>query len=385
LTLISLACDWLACALAAAGIIYTVVSGLFIRRFFAPGRTPPAAPAFGVQEGATILKPLHGAEPSLRRNLESFVLQNDAGPLQVVLGLHSARDPALGIAQSVQRDHPDRAVLIETDARLHGQNRKISNVINMMPAASHPIVILSDSDIGAKPDYLRQIRAALAQPSVGVVSCPYYGEGRSGFWSDIAAMGLSYQFLPDVIAGVSLGMATPCMGSTIALRRETLGRIGGFEAFSDVLADDYAIGDAVRGLGLKSVVAPVLVVHGCTEKHFDETFSHELRWAKTVKGVDPLGHLGSVVTHPLPLALLAALFTDFHAPSLVLIAVAFAARVWLMSTVDRVIGRPLGRWWLMPMRDMLSFFVFVGSFFVRSVEWRGMKFHVSENGDLKPV
>jgi len=384
MTMLSVASAWLFSALAIAGIVYTAASGLYIRRFFSRAQAPQP-PSFGVQEGATILKPLHGAEPSLRRNLESFVLQDDTGPLEVVLGLHSAHDPALAIARSVQSDNPHRTVMIETDGRLHGQNRKISNVINMMPAANHPIVILSDSDIGARPDYLRQVRAALAQPQVGVVSCPYYGEGRSGFWSDIAAMGLSYQFLPDVITGVSLGMATPCMGSTIALRRETLSRIGGFETFRDVLADDYAIGEAVRSLGLKSVVAPVLVVHGCTEKRFDETFSHELRWAKTVKGVDPLGHLGSVVTHPLPLAFLAALLSDFSAPSLVVLAAAVLVRVWLMGTVDRVIGRALGRWWLLPMRDMLSFFVFVGSFFVRSVEWRGMKFHVSGNGDLKPV
>ena len=367
-----------------AGLVYTVASGFYIRRFFRD--TLLYRPSGAVDgDGASILKPLHGAEPGLRQHLESFLSLDKSGPTQVVFGVQSADDPALPIVETLRAEHGDEAVVILSNPRQHGQNRKISNVLNMMAVAEHPIIVLSDSDIGVRPDYLERVRAALSQPGVGVVTCPYYGEGRAGFWSGLAAMGLSYQFLPNVITGVSLRLAAPCMGSTIAIRRETLSRIGGFEAFQDVLADDYAIGRAVRRLGLKSVVAPILVSHGSVETQFSDVFAHELRWAKTVRGVDAAGHMGSVVTHPLPLAVLVVLFQDLSAASMALVLAAFIARVWLMSIVDRVIGRRLGPWWLLPIRDMLSFFVFVGSFFVRSVEWRGMKFHVSGDGDLKPV
>jgi ceramide glucosyltransferase len=373
---------WITFALALLAVVYTVVAGLFLQRFFGRGRR--SASGWAGEGGATILKPLHGAEPGLYEHLQGYFDQDQGAPLQIVFAARVSDDPALALAREIAQRRPGIETAFVANATLHGENRKISNVINGMSAARHPVVVLSDSDIGVCPDYLGRVRAALAAPGVGVVTCPYYGEARAGFWSQIAAMGLSYQFLPNVIAGVSLGAAKPCMGSTIALTRETLERIGGFEAFRDTLADDYAIGAAVRALGLRSVVAPVLVSHGCADGSFGEMFAHELRWAKTVKGVDPIGHLGSIFTHALPLALLSAMLLHASPPSLWLLAAAFLSRVWLMSTVDQAIRRPLGSWWLTPLRDIVSLLVFAGSFFVRSVEWRGAKFHVTGNGDLKP-
>ena len=387
------AIGWALAGLAGAGIGYTGVAGLLVQRFFHDAGRGPGEAASG--EGATVLKPLHRAEPGLDRRLEDVFVQADDDPFQIVFGSDRADDPALEIARALAETYPERAVLIAANPKIHGQNRKVSNIINMMNqletqaqwrvSQSDTIIVLSDSDIGVGPDYLRRIRQALAAPGVGVVTCPYFGAAEAGFWSGHVAMGISYQFLPSVVVGAMSGAAQPCMGSTIALRRTTLERIGGFDAFRDILADDYAIGAAVRDLGLTSVVAPVLVSHCCSEATFKGLMAHELRWARTVMGVQPAGYLGSIVTHPLPLALLATLSLGFSAASLSLVAAAFAARVWLMSRVDQAIGRRLGPWWLTPMRDMLSFVVFVGAFFVGSVAWRGVKYRVTTNGDLKPV
>lgn len=378
---------WGLTALAGVGVIYAVVAGLLVQRFFrsvAPGiKSRPV-------EGAAVLKPLHRVEPGLDRRLEDFFVQADAGPFQIVFGSDQADDPALAVARTLAEAYPERATLIGADSRIHGQNRKISNIINMMgrlkAAGQAPaVIVLSDSDIGVGPDYLRRVREALAAPGVGVVTCPYFGEPEAGFWSGLVAMGISYQFLPSVIVGVASGTARPCMGSTVALRRTTLERIGGFDTFRDILADDYAIGAAVRDLGLKSMVAPILVSHCCSEATFTALITHELRWARTVMGVQRAGYLGSIITHPLPLALLAALSLGFSPASLSLVGAAFAARVWLMSRVDRAIGRRLGPWWLTPLRDTLSLAVFVGAFFVGSVAWRGVKYRVTTNGNLEPV
>jgi ceramide glucosyltransferase len=383
LTILLVALGWLTAGLAVAGTCYTVMTGILIGRFFR-GDSPPSR-TVSLGQSVTILKPLHGAEPRLRQNLEGFFLQDGAAPAQIVFGVQASDDPALDVARTLELERASQDAVIVVDGTTRGQNQKISNIINMMTRSVHPVLVLSDSDIGVPKDYLRRVLAALNQPDVGVVTCPYYGVADVGFWSKVSAMGLSYQFLPNLIAGVSLGMAHPCMGSTIALRRETLDRIGGFDAFCDTLADDYAIGAAVRALGLKSVVAPVLVSHSCTEETFRALIAHELRWARTVKAVDPVGHLGSIVTHPLALALLAAAFFDFSTPALGLVLAAFAARLWLMGRVDRAIGRVLGSWWLSPLRDITSFLVFAGSFFISSVEWRGAKFHVTGDGGLRPV
>ncbi len=382
LSLALVALKWATFALAASGVFYTVGASLFLRRFF--GNSAEVAGSSAAAD-VTILKPLHGAEPSLIQNLQSFLSQHYAGRVQVILGVGSAGDSARPIAAALALESRTIKAEVCIDAREHGRNGKVSNLVNMMAQARHSVIVLSDSDIAVRPGYLASVEKALAAPGVGIVTCPYFGKGAAGFWSDIGAMAISYQFLPNVISGVTLGLAHPCMGSTVALRRETLDRIGGFQAFRNVLADDYAMGEAVRDLGLQSVVAPVLVSHDCVERTFSAMFAHELRWAKTVKGVDPAGHLGSIVTHALPLALLAGLFSDGFTAALFLMALALVARVWLMRTVDGVIGRRLGPWWLLPLRDMLSFVVFVASFFGRSVEWRGAKFHVTNDGDLEPV
>ena len=141
----------------------------------------------------------------------------------------------------------------------------------------------------------------------------------------------------------------------------------------------------MRKLGLKSVIVPVRVSYACSEATFKAVIAHELRWARTVMGIDPGGHLGSIITHPLPLAFAAAVLLEFSQASLIALAAALAARIWLMTRVDAAIGRRLSPWWLIPLRDTLSLLVFAASFFVRSVEWRGVRFQVTASGNHRPV
>ncbi|HEV7383424.1 MAG TPA: bacteriohopanetetrol glucosamine biosynthesis glycosyltransferase HpnI, partial [Phenylobacterium sp.] len=363
---------WTLMVLALAGAAYQLVAAWQIRALLVqPGARPPAtAPA------VTILKPLHGAEVGLDAALQSFLAQDYPGAVQIVFGVQDPADPAQLVVGSLRRAHPERDVALVVDPSPHGVNRKISNVINMMGRAKHGIIVLADSDIVVRPGYLREVVAALDAPGVGVVTCPYRGAAVGGIWSRLAAMGLTYQFLPSVAVGVGFGLAHPCMGSTIALRREVLDRIGGFEAFADLLADDYAIGAAVRAAGMRSLVAPVLVAHNSTEQSLAELARHELRWARTIRGVDPAGFFGSGVTHAVPLALLGIFLSGAAFISLAVLAIALICRLWLMREVDRIAGADRRGWWLAPLRDILSFAIFLGSFFVRAVDWRGTQFRV---------
>jgi ceramide glucosyltransferase len=193
-------------------------------------------------------------------------------------------------------------------------------------------------------------------------------------------MGISYQFLPSAVFGVATGLAHPCFGSTIALRRETLAAIGGFEAFRDTLADDYAVGSAVRGVGLRLAYAALLVRHICTERSFAELWRHELRWARTIRTVDPLGHFGSAVTHALPLALIAAGLAGFSLATLLVLATVLTARLFLKSRIDHIAKVRAGPAWLLPLRDVLSFGVFLASLVGRRVEWRAQQLRIGEHG-----
>ena len=358
-------------ALSAAGIAYTLAAAVLAARELRAPAAPqgPAAPA-------SLLKPLCGTEPELSENLNSFMAQDYGAPVQMVLGLQDPADPALAAARAFQAGRAAEVDLV-LDARQHGINRKVSNLINMAGRARHDLLVISDADIRVGPDYLARIAEALEAPGVGAATCCYFGQGRAGFWSRLTAMGVSYGFLPNVVLGVALGMARPCMGSTIALKRPVLERIGGLEAFKDVLADDYEIGRAVRGLGLRVVLPPMAVEHGCAERSLGALIAQELRWAVTIRSLQPAGHYGSVVTHPVPLAALGALLLGAPAYALAVLAAAVAARAALKLAVDRAVGAASGPMLLLPVRDFVSFGVFCCSLFVRSVDWRGARFRVS--------
>jgi ceramide glucosyltransferase len=245
--------------------------------------------------------------------------------------------------------------------------------------------LISDSDIRVARDYLRTIVATLAEPGVGLVTCPYRGAADQTVWSRLAAMAIDYHFLPSVATGLALGRARPCFGATIALTRQTLEEIGGFEAFVDYLADDHAMGEAVRNRGMRVAVAPDIVLHRCSEGTLVDLLRHELRWARTIRAIDALGYAGSVVTHVLPLAFIAAALRGFDAVGLAVFSAAVACRVVLVMQVDHTLRSGSARWWLVPTRDLLSFTVFVASFFVGVVSWRGQRYIVRRDGTIIEV
>src|SRR5262249_36108147 len=172
-------------------------------------------------------------------------------------------------------------------ASTHAPNPKIANLAALERRIRHEVVIIADADIAVPPDYIQRAVAALHLPEVGVVTFLYRGIARGGFWAQLAIMAIDYHFLPSVLVGIALGLVRPCFGSTIALRRETLAAIGGFGAVADRIADDYAIGAAVRAAGMKVAVPSMVLEHACSERTAMELLRHELRWARTVRAVNP--------------------------------------------------------------------------------------------------
>ena len=368
---------WALLALAGLGIFYMLAVSIVLGRFFARQEPPRRR-----NEAVTLLKPLHGAEPLLEANLASLLGQDHDGPIQLLCGVQRVDDPAIAGVAALRADHAAATIDLVIDPARHGASGKISNLVNMMGAATHPILILSDSDIAVAPDYLARILAALDTPGTGAVTCLYRGRGDAGFWSRLGAAGLSYQFLPGAVFGVAFGLARPCMGSTIALRRDTLDRIGGFARFADVLADDYAIGEAVHALGQTVAVPPMLVTHASAERSLGELWRHELRWAATVRGVVPGAYAGSVIGMPVPLALLGALLAPAHAIGAGLFLASLVARALVVRVVDRQAGARTAPLWLLPMRDCLTLTIFVASYFTRSVDWRGQRLRMETDGRI---
>ncbi len=370
---------WGACAaVTVLGSLYALFAAATVGRL----RTSARPAADGPTPSVTILKPLYGAEPGLLDNLTSFARQDYRGSVQILCGVRDSADPAVSIVHELMRREPGADLRLLANPALHGPNRKVSNLINMMGSVRGEVIVLADSDIRVGPDYLTRVIEALRAPNVGLVSCLYRGLPVAGLWSRLLAMAIDQHFLPSVLVGLRLGLAKPCFGSTIALRRETLAQVGGFEAVVDRLADDYAMGSAVRGLGLEVAIPPMVVTHVCSEASLAALIAHEFRWARTIRLVDPKGFAGSVVTHPLPFALLCLLLQPGRIGGGLLLA-SLACRLWLQIKVGRTLGHSAGPLWLGPVRDLLSFAVFVASFWPLAVSWRGDRYRVSRDGTLR--
>jgi ceramide glucosyltransferase len=370
---------WLCLALAAIGSAYVLGTAATVARFFA------AAGRAGDPDAAvTILKPLHGPEPCLIDNLATFLTQDHAGPIQLLCGVQRDDDPAIAAVEELRGRFPDARIDLIVDPSPHGSNGKIANLINMSHAIAHPIVIMSDSDIAVPPNYLSRLLGALERKGIGVVTCLYRGRGDAGFWSRLGAAGLSYQFLPNGTFATAIGqIGDACMGSTIAMRRETLDAIGGFARFADILADDHAMGRAVRALGLSIAIPPLLVTHGSDEASLGALWRHELRWAATVRGVTPAAaYAGSLITLPFPLALMGAMAHPAAGAALSLVAL--VTRLVAAGTVDSAAGAATAAKWLLPARDFLSLAIFVASYGARSVDWRGARLTMGADGRIAP-
>lgn len=375
--------------LALAGAAQAIFARRALRRLAAT--PPPRTPALPASQ----LKPLHGAEPGLAGNLAACLGQRHAAPFEALFGAADPADAALPIARAAMAESATPARIITGGAVL-GANRKVSQLVHLAAEARHPLLVISDADMRCPPDWLTAVTAPLAQPDIGLVTCLYRGEAADrGAWSRLAALGLDWHFLPNAALGEALGQAEGCYGATMALSRATLERIGGLEPLLPLLADDHALGAAVRRAGLRVVVSPVIPVHVMHEASLASLWRHELRWARTVRMLNPAGFAGLAFTHPLAWALLAVAL----APSgwtLCGLAVALAARLALAQGVDQALGVPGGeaageaareaagwrRWAWLPVRDLLSAAIWLAALWPGPVTWGPHRYRLGRDGRM---
>ncbi|HEX5452227.1 MAG TPA: bacteriohopanetetrol glucosamine biosynthesis glycosyltransferase HpnI [Stellaceae bacterium] len=333
-------------------------------------------------EPVTVLKPLHGAEPGLVENLRSFAAQ-DYGEFQLVFGVRERRDGALPVACALAAGLPGRDIEVIVDPHVSGSNLKVANLENMMPAARHDLIVVADSDMRVAPDYLRIVTAPLADSQTGIVTCLYKGVSNGGLWSLLAAMHINYSFMPGAIVGESLDIGGGCFGATIALRREVLDAIGGFARLRNELADDHRMGSAVRALGLKAVLSTCIVENRVSEPSFLSLWQHELRWARTSRAMAPLGFAGSAIGHTTMMTALAVAFCASGGAAWGFVLISIVLRWISAGLIARALNLPRRGLWLLPLRDALSFAVFLSSFCGRSVAWRDQIFRVEPSGRIR--
>ena len=362
---------WLALpALAAAGYYFLAIVAAFLwgrMSSWLPTRPSPVS----------ILKPVHGRDPNFYAAIRSHAEQ-DYPEFEILFGVSDSADAALGDIQQLQREFPDRHISIAVVSTA-APNAKAGVLAELARQARYPLLLVNDSDIIVERDYLRAVTAPLADPAIGLVTCLYRARGES--WaSRMEALGIATEFAPSVLVARLLGVAEFALGSTMVFRAETLRRVGGFESLADYLADDYQLGLRISELGLRIAFAPAVVETDLGGGSWGQTWRHQLRWSRTIRVSRPSGYYGYAVTHATLWALVA-----FAAGAWWAGAIALAVRIAAGIAVGRGILRDCNvtrDFWLMPLRDLFGFAVWLAGLFGRRVQWRGRSLLLRPDGRI---
>lgn len=334
----------------------------------------------------SVLKPVCGLEHGLTENLRSFCDQ-DFPTYQVIFAVRDEKDPAIPIIEKVIAEFPKKDLSLVIDKQVFGSNLKVSNLVNMFKTVRHDIIVVADSDMRVGRDYLGCVAAPFLNADVGAATCVYSGLGSKNLASRLGAMFINDWFLPSALISAQFVDLEFCFGATMAIRREALMKIGGFEALSNILADDYMLGNAVAKLGDKVALVPYIVENRVFEDNLKTLFLHETRWARTIRSVQPGGYAMSFITEVFSLSLLAAIMVYVQTSSLVWAALPCVAALVLRTALHYAVQNTLARSnasspWLIPVRDLFSLAVRLGSFFGRKIHWRDQVMTVRPNSLL---
>ena len=334
----------------------------------------------------SILKPLRGVDSFAYENLASFCRQ-DYPNFQIVFGMLDPDDPAIDVARQIQNDFPDVDIRIVTNGRQIGSNLKVSNLANMLSETSHPLLLISDSDIRVGPDYLRKVVKPLSDSSVGVVTC-LYRSLAPGWPAAIEGLGISTEFHAGVLTARKLEGMRFALGATILIRREALDAIGGFTAVADYLGDDFLLGNLPTRAGYSVVLSEYVVDHVLDTSSLSELLLHQTRWGRSTRASRPWGYVGLIFTHGTATSLLFLLATRGMAIGWWVLGLTLCTRMamaWIVGI--KYLKDPVARrlLWLVPVRDVMSFVFWICSFVGNTIEWRGRRFRLTEGGRLVAI
>jgi ceramide glucosyltransferase len=375
-----------------AGLIYLLLALWGARSFAHFWRRGKVAGSFAPD--VTILKPVKGVDARMHAGLVSHCTQEYGGNFEIVFGVSSLDDPAVGEIERLRAEFPACAIrLVECRERL-GTSGKVSNLVQMLREARYEHVLINDSDIHVSPRYLARVMDCFSDAHVGMVTVPYIGrtaERGAGLtvWSRLEALGISTDFLPGVLTARSLeGGIRFGLGSTLATSKTVLAKVGGLEPLVEYLADDYEMGARIAAASYRVELVDEVVETTVPAYTFRGFRDHQLRWARSTRDSRKLGYMGLGITYALPWAVMTCVASGFALWSFSLLSLVALARVAVALSVgvgvlgDEQVLRDL---WLLPLRDFFGLWFWAWSFAGDTVVWRGDEFHLRDGRITRAV
>jgi ceramide glucosyltransferase len=339
----------------------------------------------------SVFKPLHGAEPRLEETLESFFLQNYPA-FELVFGCRNSSDPALAIVERLRARHPRIATRVVLSGEPQWPSAKVWSLDKMIATSTAEYLVISDSDILVRPDFLRSVIPPLLDSQTALVTCLYAGIPATSLWSHLEALGMSVELPSGVLIADMLEGMRFALGSAIAVRRDALEKIGGIASTAHYYSDDFVLGHLVHAAGYRVLLSHHRVGHVLCAQSWKKTFATQLRWMQSTRYSRPRGHLGTGLTFAVPfgiLALIAASALGHPALGIALFSWSLLNRILQSAAIGyAVIGdrRALTLCWLYPLRDLLGFLTWLASYCGGSqFRWRGELYRFTPGGRIVSI
>ncbi len=337
----------------------------------------------------TLLKPLHGSEPELEEHLATF-FEQDYPRYEILFCARSAEDAGLAIAREVAARYPQIPARFLSTGEPPYINAKVASMEAMEAVSAHDILVISDSDVRVTPGYLRAVALPFADPRVGAVTCPYRGvASEGGLWARLEAVGMSVEMTSGVLVARMMEDMQFTLGPTMAFRRDTIRRMGGFKVSADYCADDFILGNETFKFNQKVVLSHHAIEHMVINSSFVQSMKHQVRWMKSTRYSRPKGHFGTALTFSLPFGLLGLAVAASHrqwGAGLILLAWSVISRLALSIAVGNWVVRDRN-WFnllvLYPVRDLMGFFFWVASYSSSRILWRGHVFQLLPGGKMR--
>lgn len=334
----------------------------------------------------TIIKPVKGVDAESYQNFASFCKQHYTGDLQLLFAVASADDPAIAVIRQIIENFDNHDIKLVINQTLHGANHKVSNLINAYPFAKHEIILICDSDIFVRPDWLQSVSRHFNNPETGLVTSLYRTSTVDTVAAAIEATGFTAEMIPNVMVALQLEGLTFALGASIAVRRKALEDIGGFEQLVDYLADDYQLGNKICSSGWQIALDDFFIESIIKSENITTVLSRQLRWSRTMRASRPAGYLASGIIHPFSAVIMVLLLAPTAVAAAAPLLTFYLIRMVVSTIFSRrfVMDKLYPRWlWLLPIRDLLAFSTWALSFSGNKVNWRGTNFTLKRGGKIE--
>ena len=365
------------------GSVYALLS-MCAALWYARHHPPASKQGEAFQPPVTVLKPVYGWERDLKARLRT-ACQQDYPEYQVVFCVQDPLDPALPVVKEIQEEFGEELVSIALRDISAGPNGKVNNLLGGLEFARHDVLVISDSDIRLRPDYLSAIVAPLADPEVGGVCTLFKNAGAERIFERLELLSINAEFIPSVLFAEVTGASGFCLGPSVATRRSTLRQLGGLESFAEYLAEDYEIGRKIWMSKRKMVLVPYVVDAMLDIESWSRWWIHQVYWDQNTRVCNPVGFFATILTKSVPFALLFAILTLGDPLGLAVLAGAVALRLATTAVILKVALRDdegMRSLWLLPLRDVVGLASWFFSYGQRTVVWRDVEYRLTTGGRM---